>query len=264
MKILYIGDVMGEVGVEVVEQLLPELITQHRVDLVIAQAENVTGGKGLSIEDYMRLKVAGINAFTSGNWTLHRSETNELLEDENIPVTRPANYPEDTPGKRYKVVEVNDKKVLLLSLLGSIVGKDADKPMDNPLKVADEIVAEQIQHVDYVIVNFHGDFSSEKRVIGYYLDGRITAVIGDHWHIPTADEMILPKGTAHITDVGMTGSLDSSLGVKFDSIVPRWRDGIQTKNELETEGRRQINAVLVETSPDSITANSITRIQKYI
>jgi hypothetical protein len=137
------------------------------------------------------------------------------------------------------------------------VGKDSDKPMDNPLKIVDEILKENetVKRVA-TIVNFHGDYSSEKRVIGYYLDGRVTAVVGDHWHVPTADAMILPKGTAHITDVGMCGSLHSSLGVKLENIVSRWRDGQRNKNELETDGSLQFNAVLI-TAQDGKAADII-------
>jgi metallophosphoesterase (TIGR00282 family) len=265
MNILYIGDIMGRPGIETVEQILPKLIQDKKIDLVIAQAENVTDGKGMSIADYKRLKAAGVQAFTSGNWTLHRDETNALLEDLSVPVTRPANYPEGTPGKRYKVIELEGKNILLVSLLGTIVGKDADKPMDNPLQCIDAILQEtkdlQIQNV---IVNFHGDFSSEKRIIGYYLDGRVTAVIGDHWHVATNDAMVLPNGTAHISDVGMCGTLHSSLGIRFDSVVPRWRDGVQTRNELEHEGPKQFNAVLIETNQESNRASSIEQIQIII
>lgn len=262
MKILYVGDIMGEPGIETVEKLLPEIVKDKNVDLVIAQAENVSDGKGLTVKDYERLKRAGVQAFTGGNWTMHLDETHELLEGEDHPVTRPANYPDGTVGKRYKIAGIGDGGVLIISLLGSIVGKDADKPTDNPLQAVDEILNTlSIKDFKAIVVNFHGDFSSEKVVVGHYLDGRVTAVIGDHWHVATADARVLPGGTAHITDVGMVGSLDSSLGVKFESVIPRWRDGIQTRNVLETNGKMQFNAVLVETNPDTNRAKSIEQIR---
>lgn len=262
MKILYIGDVMGEAGMATVEKLLPKLIKEKGIDFVIAQSENVSEGKGLTISDYERLKRAGVHAFTGGNWTMHLNETHELLEDEQHAVTRPANYPEGTAGKRYKIVETEQGKVLLVSLLGSIVGKDADKPTDNPLVVIDSILNTlSIESFEAIIINFHGDFSSEKVVIGHYLDGRVTAVIGDHWHVPTADARILNGGTAHITDVGMVGSLDSSLGVKFESVLPRWRDGIQTRNVLELNGAMQFNAVLIDTNTETKRAKTIEHIR---
>ena len=264
MNILYIGDVMGETGIETVEKVLPSIVAEHSVDLVIAQAENVSSGKGLTVEDYDRLSRAGVQGFSGGNWSLHLDETHALLDDENVAVTRPANYPDGTAGKRYKIITTSQGRVLVVSLLGSIVGKDADRPIDNPLKVIDEILNELDEEFTAIIVNFHGDYSSEKVIIGHYLDGRVTAVIGDHWHIPTADARVLPNGTAHITDVGMCGSLNSSLGVKFESVITRWRDSIQTKNELETSGPMQFNAVLIETNPETNRAKSITQLRQIL
>ena len=265
MKILYIGDVMGEAGIETVEKVLPKILEEHSSSVVIAQAENVTEGKGLSVADYERLKRAGVHAFTSGNHTMRRDETTALLEDEGIAVTRPANYPEGTAGKQYKILQTEQGSILLVSLLGSIVGKDSEKPMDNPLACVDSILNTlSNQEFMAIIVNFHGDFSSEKVVIGHYLDGRVTAVIGDHWHTPTADARVLKGGTAHITDVGMVGSLDSSLGVKYDSIITRWRDGIPTRNELETSGAMQFNAVLIEVNSETNRAKTITQIRKIL
>ena len=178
------------------------------------------------------------------------------------PIIRPANYPASTPGLGSKFVQTAAGKVLVVSLLGQIVGKDSDKPVDNPLQVIDAVLeANQVTDRQATIVNFHGDFSSEKVVIGHYLDGRVSAVIGDHWHVPTADAQVLPGGTAHITDVGMCGALDSSLGITYDSVTPRWREGRITKNELETGGRRQFNAVLIESGSDGL-AISIEQIRQ--
>jgi metallophosphoesterase (TIGR00282 family) len=257
MNVLYVGDIMGEVGVSVVEKILPVLRRNKQIDLVIAQAENVTEGKGINLADFQRLRKAGVDFCTGGNWSLHREEIIPALSDTAQPITRPANYPDGTPGLGYKYV--ND--VLVISLLGSIVGRDADRAVDNPLLVVDKILESQkTTHKAATIVNFHGDYSSEKVVIGHYLDGRVTAVIGDHWHVPTADARVLPGGTAHMTDVGMCGALDASLGVTFDSVIPRWRDGKHTRNTLETAGQRQFNAALVKTNPSGL-ADSIEQIQ---
>ena len=258
MKILYVGDVMGDSGIEVVEKVLPGLREEHNIDLVVAQAENLSDGKGVRVADFERLRKAGVDFCTGGNHTSARDEVIPLLNDPGVPIIRPANYPEGTPGLGYKYAATPQGKVLVISLLGQIVGKDADKPTDNPLKIIDQILEkESMTSRVATVVNFHGDFSSEKRIIGYYLDGRVTAVVGDHWHVPTADADVLPKGTAHITDVGMCGSLDSSLGVKIDSLVPRWRDGKVTRNELETAGRMQCNALLVTSSPKTGLATSV-------
>ncbi len=263
MHILYIGDVMGDSGIKVVEKVLPALKSEHHFDLVIAQAENLSDGKGVRLEDFRKLQRAGVNFCTGGNHIIFRHEIYPQLNDPNVPIVRPANYPEGTPGLGYKYADTVKGKVLVVSLLGQIVGKDADKPMDNPLKVIDAILEkEKDTPRAATVVNFHGDFSSEKRIIGYYLDGRVTAVIGDHWHIPTADADVLPKGTAHQTDVGMCGSLDSSLGVRFDTLIPRWRDGHVTRNELETSGRMQFNALHVQVNDQGLAkqAKSVQRI----
>jgi metallophosphoesterase (TIGR00282 family) len=263
MNILYLGDIMAEPGIKVVEKLLPGLRQEHNIDLVVAQAENLSDGKGIRPADMQRLQKVGVDFFTGGNHTFHRPEIFPALEDMSQPIIRPANYPEGTPGRGYKYITTPKGKVLVISLLGQIVGKDADKPMDNPLKIVDSILEEQKGvKLAATIVNFHGDFSSEKRIIGYYLDGRATIVVGDHWHVPTADASVLPKGTAHQTDVGMCGSLDSSLGVSFKSLIPRWRDGYVTRNEIETDGRMQLNALLVTSNDQTGLAESAQAIQK--
>lgn len=264
MKLLYIGDIMGEVGIEVVAKVLPELKRQEKIDVVIAQAENVTEGKGMSVADYKRLLKIGVDGFTGGNHTVTRPESFALLRDPAVPVTGPANMP-DCPGPGYKYILTSKGKVLIISLLGKVVGRDADKPVKNPLLMIDEILErEQSVARAATVVNLHGDFSSEKVVFGHYLDGRVAVAVGDHWHVPTADVQVLPRGTAHQTDVGMCGALDSSLGVTFASVIPRWRDGTQTRNILETKGRRQFNALLVEVDEASGLATSATSLRQIL
>jgi metallophosphoesterase (TIGR00282 family) len=261
MNILYVGDVMGEMGLRTIEKVLPDLRNQHNIDIVIAQSENTTNGRGITLADFQRLRKAGVDFCTGGNWSLHHDEIIQAMNDDAQPIIRPANYPEGTPGKGYKYLTTPKGVVLIVSLLGHIVGKDSDKPTDNPLQIIDRILEEQEStHKDAIVVNFHGDFSSEKVVIGHYLDGRATLVVGDHWHVPTADYRVLPKGTAHMSDVGMCGSLESSLGVSFESVIPRWRDSQQTRNILEDQGANQFNAVMVATNQNGL-ADSITYIR---
>lgn len=262
MNILYVGDVMGEVGLQVIEKVLPELRREKQVDIIIAQSENTSEGKGITVEDFNRLKQAGVDFCTGGNWSLYRDEIIPALSDPNQPIIRPANYPEGTPGKGYKYLETRKGKILVVSLLGHIVGKDADKATDNPLQIIDEILkAEADSPKVATIVNFHGDYSSEKVVIGHYLDGKASLVIGDHWHVPTADARVLPGGTAHMTDVGMCGALDASLGVTYESVIPRWRDDKPTRNVLETEGSQQFNGLLVEVNEEGL-ARSVEYIRR--
>ncbi len=262
-KILYIGDVVGEFGLRVVEQVLPKLRQTEAIDLVIAQAENVTQGRGITQADFKRLQAAGVDFATGGNWILYEEDIYPLLNDPAAPIIRPANYPKTTPGLGYKYAHCPKGDVLVVSLLGHVVGRDAGKPVDNPLLVIDAILeTESKQPHIATIVDFHGDFSSEKYIIGYYLDGKVTAAIGDHWHIPTADAMVLPKGTAHITDVGMCGSLDSSLGIEFDSVIPRWQYDKPTRNILTESGRSQFNSLLIEADLTTGLAVSVKQIRK--
>jgi 2',3'-cyclic-nucleotide 2'-phosphodiesterase len=261
MNILYIGDIMGEPGIKAVEYVLPKLKQQHALDLVIAQAENVTAGKSMAIADMKKLQMIGIDFFTGGNHTPARQELHSLLSDTNSSVIGPANL-RTSPGPGWKFIETKQGRVLVISILGSTVGREQD--IANPLSTIDMILeTNKDEGRAATIVNFHGDYSSEKVIMGYYLDGQVTAVVGDHWHVPTADAMVLPKGTAHITDVGMCGVLHSSLGVTFDSVIPRWKENKQTLNVLSSEKPFQFNAVLVDVAKSGL-ATSITPLQEIL
>lgn len=262
MSILYIGDIMGQPGMDIVAKVLPELKKEYKIDFVVAQAENVTDGKSMSPADMRELQAMGIGFFTGGNHTPFNKELHMFLKDEKEPVIGPLNMP-SCPGAGYKVAQKNKCNILFVSLLGATVGR---KVMTrHPLHEIDTVL-EQHNLDDYsaIIVNFHGDYSSEKRIIGYYLDGRVSAVIGDHWHVPTADAMVLPKGTAHITDVGMCGTVHSSLGVELDAVIPRWRDDKMTKNLIATGNPSQFNAVLLSINDSTGLADTITPIQQII
>ncbi len=262
MKILYLGDIMARPGIDTVAQLLPNIQATHKPDLILAQAENVSDGKSMTLADMHELQALGIDFFTGGNHTPKNSELHDALKDPNMPVIGPANMT-DCPGDGWKILPSKQGDVLVVSLLGATVGREIDS--SNPLHKIDEILEHnKDRNIVARIVNFHGDFSSEKRIIGYYLDGSVSMVIGDHWHVPTADAMVLPKGTAHMTDVGMCGSLHSSLGVTFDSVVPRWRDGKLTKNELSLDKPWQLNAALVDIDNETGLAHSIEHIQQII
>lgn len=265
MNILYIGDIMADPGIKVVEAVLPKLKKERKVDLVIAQAENLSAGKGILPKDFNRILKSGVDFCTGGNWSLFQKEIIPYLDDPNQPIIRPANYLSETEGLGWKYVNTSKGPVLIVSLLGQIVGRDASKPVDNPLKVIDEIIESQSAIPKIAtVVNFHGDYSSEKLVIGFYLDGRASVVVGDHWHIPTADAMILPKGTAHITDIGMCGTINSSLGVKTETIIKRWRYGQILKNEIEASGPLQFNALLINVDIKTQLSKSVELIQKTI
>lgn len=262
MNILYIGDITSKLGRETTKELLPDLIKKHKVDFVIAQGENVSHGKGLQTNHAAELKAVGVDFFSGGNHSLMKPE---YIKDAGDAI-RPANLLDGAPGKGFELADTPFGKILVISLQGKLVGMDADKETRNPLETVDAILA-QHEHTALAatVVNFHGDYSSEKVVIGQYLDGRVTAVIGDHWHVPTADAQVLPGGTAHITDVGMTGALDSSLGVKTEIIVQRWRNPEEhIRNEMEESGRRQLCAVVVEVQAKTGLAKAIVPLRQVL
>ncbi|HSE61368.1 MAG TPA: TIGR00282 family metallophosphoesterase [Candidatus Saccharimonadales bacterium] len=263
LKVLYLGDIMGRPGRDVVRYILPKLRETYTPDLVIAQSENVSHGKGISPGHVHELQKLGIDVFTGGNHTIERPAVKPLLADAAVPVLAPINQEGVELAWGAKRVATAKGDVLVVSLLGSVF--PTPFPMRNPLLVIDDLLAsDKSKGVVGTIVNFHADLSSEKRVIGYYLDGRVSAVIGDHWHVPSADAMVLPKGTAHITDAGMCGTLHSSLGVTKEIIVARWRDGAKLKNDIAEGGPWQANGVVVTIDTKTGFAKKIVQVNEVI
>ena len=242
MNILYVGDVMGRPGRETIARILPDLRKKHDIDLVIAQSENVSHGKAMTPAHMDELMGYGVDFFTGGNHSYKRELLHARKADPNSPVVGVANCVGDFPGKGYKTVETEKGKVLVVSLLADVFPEDIE--IQSPLRVIDEILDEAPDDLSAIVVNVHGDWSSQKVMAGHYLDGRVSVVVGDHWHVPTADARVLPKGTGHITDVGMVGVLNSSLGIELDMTVPRWRDEVHTKQVIAQEPPFQFNALL--------------------
>jgi len=261
MHFLYLGDIMGSPGRRVVAEHLPKLKKKYSIDLVIAQAENVTHGKGMAAHHMLELQQAGVDIFTGGNHSLRQKSLIELLADESKPVLAPMNLPGAQPNWGFKTISTPKGDVQVICVLGTIFPNLAAE-VGNPLKALDFALKTTAKKKFIArIVDFHGDMSSEKRIAGYYLDGKVTAVIGDHWHVPTADAMVLPKGTAHITDVGMCGTLHSSLGVTASLIIDRWRNGAKNKNEIYDQSPYQLNAVLVKCNVKTGLATDIKQVQ---
>ncbi len=261
MNILYVGDVVGEPGRRLISRILPGLKQDFSIDFVIIQSENsADDGKSPTPADLMQMQNAGADFFTGGNHSF--SGKDDIYLDNNLPVIRPCNVV-GSPGTGYKIINFHGERILIASFLGQIVCMQRIVAC-NPLQKADEILEKEAGNFDISITNFHGDYSSEKIVFGHYLDGRVNAVIGDHWHVPTADAMVYPKGTAHISDVGMTGCLHSSLGVKTDIIIDRWQNSISNKNELENDPPFQFNAVLIEIDDATNKTVSIKQIQRIL
>ncbi len=261
MKILYIGDVTSKLGRQTVAEVLPNLIKSEQIDFVIAQGENVSHGKGLQINHAEELERLGVDAFTGGN---HSFDRTDALDRPNV--VRPINVAPNSLGSGSRIIKTPFGDILIISVLGEMVGKHVGDDLPNPLKSVDAVLAAHANEKFVAkIVNFHGDFSSQKVIAGQYYDGKLTALIGDHWHVPTADAQVQPKGTAHISDVGMTGAFDASLGVKTSLMIERWLDpSAKVRQEMEEEGRRQFNAVLIDAELATGLAKSIKQIRKIL
>lgn len=263
MKILHIGDVVARIGRRTVQKLLPDLRQEFGIDLVIAQSENMSTGNGVTIKGVQELMNAGVDGFTGGNHSFKKEVFNSYFNDETIPVLRPANYPSDKPGRGSMVLDTTYGKVLVISVESARYNAD-QTDQAHPLKTIDAILeAHQHEKIAATIVDMHGDLTSDKVATGYYLDGRVSMMVGTHTHVPTADARVLPGGTATITDTGMTGPTGTVLGVDKDVIIGRWLDGKSRRHEVPTSGPATLNAVLVDVDVTTGKARSIEQIIRF-
>ncbi|MEK7447677.1 MAG: TIGR00282 family metallophosphoesterase [Patescibacteria group bacterium] len=243
IKILFIADIVGKPGRKTVKQILPELKKEKGIDFVIANGENMTSGHGMTKGTMDELLEEGVDFFTTGNHIWKKPEFFTELSKKETPVIRPANYPQDSPGDGYKIVKTKFGRLLIVNLLGR---EGINSNVESPFKTIDEILKKTKGKYDLSLVDFHAEVTSEKVALGLYLDGKVNIVIGTHTHVPTADARILKKGAAYISDVGMTGPIESVLGVKTDIIIELFTTGIPQKFYNETQGPCVFNSVLVE------------------
>ncbi|MBI2798547.1 YmdB family metallophosphoesterase [Candidatus Saccharibacteria bacterium] len=262
MKILYIGDIVARIGRKAVTQVLPELKREKQIDFVIAQSENMATGNGLTEKGVSDMMDAGVDFFTGGNHSFKKPEFLPKFEDHTVPVIRPANMPgEHVPGRGWAVVDTAFGKILIINVLGITFNSEE---VENSLRVVDKILEENShQKLAASLVDFHGDLSSEKVAVGFYLDGRVSAVVGSHTHVPTADARVLSGGTAHITDTGMTGPIDSVLGVKKEIIIGRWLGDRTESFDWPKSGTVRFSSVLIDVD-QSGKAKSIEQILRFI
>ncbi|NLW16276.1 MAG: TIGR00282 family metallophosphoesterase [Firmicutes bacterium] len=261
LGILFIGDVVGRPGRRSLSTLISKVKRQHPVDLVIANGENSAGGTGITRDVAHQLFHAGVDIITSGNHIWDKREALDLLNEEKR-IIRPANYPPNTPGQGSVVVEIGlpPRRVLIMNLCGRTFMPD----MDCPFRTADHILHTEARSGDIIIVDFHAEATSEKAALGYYLDGRVTAVFGTHTHVQTADERLLPQGTAFISDVGMVGPLNSILGVEIEPVLHKFLTALPVRFEV-AKGPVISNAVYLTVEADShLAANPPLRIREII
>lgn len=255
VNILFIGDIVGRPGRQAVSRELHRLVDRYNVDVVIANGENASGGFGITAETARELFACGIHLFTSGNHIWDKKEALEYLKKEER-IIRPANYPEGAPGKGSAVVVTpGGVKVAVLNLEGRVFMNS----LDCPFKTADREIAALAAVTNIILVDFHAEATSEKSSLGWYLDGRVSAFVGTHTHVQTADERILPAGTAYITDVGMSGAFDSVIGVRKDEPIYKFLTQLPAKFEVAKKDLR-LNGVVLTIDDSSGKALSIERV----
>jgi metallophosphoesterase (TIGR00282 family) len=255
VKILIVGDVFGEPGRRAVQTLLPRLKREHDVDLTVVNVENAAAGFGVTPPIAQGFLDQGVDVMTSGNHIWDKKEIIEYIARENL-LLRPANMPLGTPGTGFITVKAGPHKVAVLNLIGRVFML----PVDCPFRKADEVLPQLRKETPIILVDMHCEATSEAQAMGWYLDGRVSAVIGTHRHVQTADERVLPKGTAYITDVGMTGPVDSVIGVDKDTILRRFLTQMPVKME-PAKGPAALHGALITIDPDSGQASEIRRLR---
>jgi metallophosphoesterase (TIGR00282 family) len=244
MKFLFLGDIVSNPGLEVVNNFLPNLKKEYEIDFVVANAENAEGGRGVSFETLNSLISSGVDFFTSGDHVFWQKNSEEVLNT--FPIIRPANYPTGTHGFGYKIVETkNNRRLLIINVMGRTF---LNERLDDPFRKVDEILEiTASQKIDFKIVDFHAEATSEKLAMGFYLDGKVDIVVGTHTHIPTCDQMVLSGGTYYITDLGMCGNIDSVLGVKKDLIIDFFLTAKNQRFVWEEYGRKAFRSLFIDT-----------------
>ncbi len=261
MNILFIGEIVGKLGRLTVSRVLPSLRKDANISVVFANAENVAHGKGATKATLEEVQNYGVDYFTSGNHIFWRSEVFEELDTNDPSIIRPANYPQDVPGQGFKVIDLGkDGKVLLVNLLGRTF---FNEPVFCPFRTVDKILKDFAdEKFAAIVVDFHAELSSERVAMGWYLDGRVTAVVGTHTHVPSADAWVMPQGTAYVTDAGMVGAQHSVLGVEPEIIIEKLKNPQPQRFEWVEEGPAVFNAVLVEV--EAGRAKSIKRVDRVL
>ena len=254
MKILAVGDVIGESGVRKLKEILPKIKKEQNIDFVITNGENSAGGMGITEKNFKDMLDCGTNVVTMGNHTWGKKDIFKFID--NPQLLRPANYPKGVVGKGFGIYECQNKKVAVMNFIGRV---DINILSENPFIIAKEMVEEIRDKVDIIIIDFHAEATAEKIAMARYLDGKITALFGTHTHVQTADEQIFPGGTAYITDIGMTGPKNSVIGMDIHASIKRFETTLPEKYKL-AEGDCIFNAVIFDIDDNTNKVKEIRRI----
>ena len=255
MRILFVADVIGSPGRRVLKQLLRLVKGDVRADVVIANGENSAGGFGITPETFSEFREAGVDVVTTGNHVWDKKEVLPLLDKEPR-LLRPANYPAGNPGRGSVVIDVKGTRLAVLNLQG----RTFMSAIDDPFRAADGMIAELKGQADVIVIEFHAEATSEKQAFARYLDGRVAAVVGTHTHVQTADEWVQPKGTARITDLGITGGLDGVIGMKADISIERQLRVARGERMQPADGELHLQGAVVEVDAATRLARSIERV----
>lgn len=250
MRILFIGDIVGKIGRNAITTYLPKLKQEYRPTVSIVNAENAAHGKGLTEKIYKQLLREGVDFMTMGNHTYGQREIYEFIDDAKRMV-RPANIPDEAPGVGMRFIQINEIKLAIINLQGRAFMQD----IDDPFKKADALIEEAQKVTPYIFVDFHAETTSEKNAMGWFLDGRVSAVVGTHTHIQTSDNRILPSGTGYITDVGMTGFYDGILGINRDEVIERFITSLPQRHVVPDNGRSVLSGVIIDLDKNGKTTN---------
>ncbi|MGP4040226.1 TIGR00282 family metallophosphoesterase [Gracilibacillus sp. D59] len=256
MKILFIGDIVGSPGRDMVQEYLPKLKTKYQPHVTIINGENAASGKGITEKIYKNLLEWGAQALTMGNHTWDKREIFNFI-DEATYMVRPGNLPPNTPGNDIVYIKSNGQEIAVINLLG----RTFMQPVDDPFRKIDELINEAKKRTNIIFVDFHAEATSEKQAFGWYTDGKASVVVGTHTHVQTADNRILPNGTAYISDVGMTGPYDGILGMERESVIKKFLTGLPVRFEVPKSGRAQLSGVLIDIDNSTGKAIKIDRIQ---
>ncbi|HOD53719.1 MAG TPA: TIGR00282 family metallophosphoesterase [Candidatus Cloacimonadota bacterium] len=258
MKILFFGDIFGRPGRKALKAFLPSFLLTNPVDFVVANCENAADGKGVTENSVREIFDAGVDGLTSGNHLWDKKDgINVIINEKRL--VKPLNFPSAAPGNDYALLEKNDKKLLISSLCGQAFMS----PVDSPFFALEKRIEEFRGLSQHILIDFHAESTAEKRTFGFYFDGLVSAIVGTHTHIQTADEEILPQGTAYITDVGMSGPVDSVIGIKKEIAIEKIKKGLPVRHEVSFE-KIYVNAVLVELDDKTGRAVSIIRIREKV
>lgn len=260
MKILFFGDIFGRPARQALKKAIPDLQKKYEPDLILANGENMAHGKGITPQTLQECLDAGIEYFTSGNHIFAKKEVVGLLEESDYKVLRPANFPKTVPGHGYKIIQVRTFQILLINIMGRTFMKEE---LASPFEVVDEIINAHKEKANAIIVDFHAEATSEKKAMGFHLDGRVSAVFGTHTHVPTQDFHVTENGTAYVSDIGMVGPTPSILGVDKDIILKRFYTQMPTPMEVAETGKVEMNALVFEVDRDG-KALSLEKIYQQV